>query len=256
MGCAKVEIQLLSNYACTPARRNIHAVLRIVCSLSMLELPGSFMGNDYKVSSYLPKLSLFCYLHCSRSIPTANMKLATFLFASTFLPSLSHAFQNCGFGTPDFPAPKNLASSATIEKAFHEFKSAIDDGLASGNFSSNSTSFSVEIFSTHSQTSLFQYHHTAPNLAVSNGTKLVDSNSIYRVGSVSKLLSVYTFIIEAGDKHFHESVTKYIPELAAATHDYSTANAADVVDWESVTVGEIASQMSGIGRECKQRCLF
>lgn len=194
---------------------------------------------------------LYVSLHYSHQLPTVNMKLNILLFASTVLPALSHAFKNCGFGTPDFPAPKGLASSATIQKALSEFKFAIEDGLTSGNFSSNSTSFSVELFSTHSQTSLFQYHHTAPNLAVSNGTKLVDSNSIYRVGSLSKLLSVYTFIIKAGDKHFHESVTKYIPELAAASREYSVDNAANNVDWESVTVGDLASQMSGIGRECK-----
>ncbi|CAG8980825.1 hypothetical protein HYALB_00003753 [Hymenoscyphus albidus] len=169
--------------------------------------------------------------------------------ASAFLLSFCYSFKNCGFGTPDLPAPKNPASSPTIQKALSDLKSAINDGITSGKFSSNSTSFSVEIFSTHSQTPLFEYYHTAPNLAASNGTKIVDSNSIYRVASVSKLLSVYTFIIETGDKHFHEPVTKYIPELAAASHEYSDSKAADAVDWKSITVGNLASHMSGIGRD-------
>jgi CubicO group peptidase (beta-lactamase class C family) len=81
------------------------------------------------------------------------------------------------------------------------------------------------------------------------GVKNVDSHSQYRIGSISKLFTVYTFLIEAGDVKFNDPITKYVPELAAAARHEQ--NAVDSVDWESVTVGNLASQMSGIGRDCE-----
>ena len=48
---------------------------------------------------------------------------------------------------------------------------------------------------------------------------------------------------------FNDPITKYVPELAAAAKHEQ--NAVDSVDWESVTVGNLASQMSGAGRDCE-----
>jgi CubicO group peptidase (beta-lactamase class C family) len=74
------------------------------------------------------------------------------------------------------------------------------------------------------------------------GVKNVNSHSQYRIGSISKLFTVYTFLIEAGDVKFNDPITKYVPELAAsARHEQ---NAVDSVDWES-DCGE--SCESGVG---------
>lgn len=80
----------------------------------------------------------------------------------------------------------------------------------------------------------------------------MDLNTIYRVGSVSKLLTVYTYLAAVGDVSFNEPVTMYIPELAAyAKQNASALNAGDInlVDWNDVTVGSLASHLAGIARD-------
>jgi hypothetical protein len=127
-----------------------------------------------------------------------------------FQVHLIQAFQACPFLGPDLPAATNLANSSSVQNATSILKTRIADGITSGLLSPNQTSFSVEIFSSDSSTPLFEYHYASPILSISNGTKTVDSNSIYRIGSISKLFTVYTFLIEAGDTYFHEPITKYV----------------------------------------------
>jgi hypothetical protein len=165
---------------------------------------------------------------------------------------LTLAFKQCPYLGPDFPAPKTLANSTIFQAAIANLTTALDSGIQTGQFNSNTTSFAINIFSTSSNTSLFQYHHTAPPALLTNGTQSVNADSIFRIGSVSKLFSVYLFLIEAGDVHFHEPITKFIPELEEVMKvQNAQENAADVFDWEEVTVGNIASQLGGLPRDCK-----
>jgi CubicO group peptidase (beta-lactamase class C family) len=66
---------------------------------------------------------------------------------------------------------------------------------------------------------------------------------------ISKLFTVYLFLIEVGDIHFSDPVTKWVPELKAAAK--APSDAVSRVDWNAITLGNLASQMSGIGRDCK-----
>ena len=76
------------------------------------------------------------------------------------------------------------------------------------------------------------------------------SDTTYRIGSLTKLFSVYTFLVESGDVKFNEPVTKYIPELLEAAEALNaTQNPVDYVAWEDVTIGELASQTADIGRD-------
>lgn len=165
-------------------------------------------------------------------------------FAST------QAFQDCPFLGPVFPEPSQLSTSPRIKDATLALQTAIQDGINNGIIESNLTSFSVEIFSTHESDSLFEFHHAAPVLSNSTGTKTVDSKSIYRIGSISKLFTVYMFLMEAGDIHFHEPITKYVPELAGQSSK-AVQDPVAAVDWDHITIGNLASQMGGIGRDCK-----
>jgi len=177
----------------------------------------------------------------------SKLKLVLTCFA--LQPSLTLAFQACPFLGADFPIATNLAKSPAIQNATAILKTRIDDAITSGLLFPNQTSFSVGIFSADNSPPLFEYYFSSPALATSNGTKKVDANSIYRIGSISKLLTVYTLLIEDGDAHFHELVTKYVPELLEASKQHPASDAVNFVDWKSVTVGNLASQISGIGRD-------
>ena len=83
------------------------------------------------------------------------------------------------------------------------------------------------------------------------GVTSVDSNTVYALGSISKLLTVYTFLLEAGDTSWNDPVTKYIPELAAyaKAHPQAATQQIDHYNWEDITVGALVSQLSGMVRD-------
>lgn len=175
----------------------------------------------------------------------------------TSLLTICQAQINCPLIGPDFPAPQRLSSSSTFQAAVANLTQLIHTATSSSNttygpyYDALNTSFSLEVFSIHESTPLFTNHSTAPKLATYQyGVKSVDSNTIYRLGSITKLFSVYTFLISAGDAKFNEPVTKYVPELLEATKVLNaTADSLDYVAWNDVTLGDLASQMADIGRD-------
>jgi CubicO group peptidase (beta-lactamase class C family) len=132
-------------------------------------------------------------------------------------------------------------------------KAALTEGTEYGQLDAHTTSFSIDVYSITQATPLFTYHYSAPGLSNPvEGVAKVDSNTIFRVGSASKLWTVYLYLIEAGDVSFKEPITKYIPELAtyAKTNAAALANdGTDITAWKDITIGALASQMAGIARD-------
>lgn len=170
------------------------------------------------------------------------------------VPRSYAAAPDCPYLGPDFPKPTELSTNEIMKAAFSNLTSVLDAAINTevsdyGNFKANTNSWSIQIFDTQSSTPLYQNHHTQPNLTSlsSVGVNTVDENSVFRLGSLTKLLSIYTFLILDGDTHFQEPITKYVPELAALAK--TRTNAVNDVQWEDVTLGDLASQLSGIGRD-------
>lgn len=188
--------------------------------------------------------------------------IAAFLILQT-----AHAFQPCPLLGPNYPAPSSLSTSPIMKSALAKLTETLDKTIATGNTSDNgpvypkTTSFSISLFSSENGSSqpdkpyFFDYHHTAPSLAKSpSGVDSVDSNSIYRIGGLTQVFTVYAFLAGAGDTYWNEPVTKYVPELKQAASEMDAQSfPTQYVDWEEVTMGELASHMSGIGRDCKFR---
>jgi CubicO group peptidase (beta-lactamase class C family) len=73
--------------------------------------------------------------------------------------------------------------------------------------------------------------------------------TVYRLGSVSKLLFLYTFLVEVGHAHWHRPITNFIPELAEAAQSCSAElDPLTCPDWHEITLGALASHLSGLGR--------
>jgi CubicO group peptidase (beta-lactamase class C family) len=172
-------------------------------------------------------------------------------FLAFFLTQLHYvlSFQSCPLLGVEFPTPTNLSGSSIVQSAASTLLATINNAINVGVIDSNASSFSVEIFLSQETTPLFTFHHSSPGLISSVGVKTVDSNSIYRIGSVSKLFTIYLLLIESGDIHFHEPITNFVPELLAASRA-TPDDDLDYVDWSSVTIGNLASHMAGIGRDC------
>jgi CubicO group peptidase (beta-lactamase class C family) len=139
------------------------------------------------------------------------------------------------------------------ELLLEAIKQALRNTTIYGALDPNATSFSLQLYSLHEADPLFTYHYAAPALAEpTEGVAAPDSNTVYRIGSVSKLLTVYIYLIKAGDASWNDPITKYVPELteyANATADVLSTDEIDTVGWKEITVGALASQLAGIGRD-------
>jgi CubicO group peptidase (beta-lactamase class C family) len=153
----------------------------------------------------------------------------------------------CPLRGRQYPPPVELAG----ESAFHASAKAVDAILDKTVETSpyDKISFSVGVFSTSDNDKLlYQYHHTTPAIKNSKqGARTVDSNSIFRIGSISKLLTMYLWLINDGDRKFHDPISTYIPALKK----YSEESTGFTTSWDEVTIGDLAGQMGGLSRDCK-----
>jgi hypothetical protein len=183
----------------------------------------------------------------------------TSLYSSPLL-----AFKPCPPLGSTVRSPASLSNLSVIQTALKNITATLDLGLAVDTISPplgvnySTTSFSVSLFSTAQNNGnanepfFWQYHHTAPSLQKSaSGVKSVNAHSIYRIGSVTKLFTIWNFLKNAGDAHWDQPVTKYVPELAKAAKSLdASGDPLDYISWDEVTLGELASHMAGIGRDC------
>lgn len=162
--------------------------------------------------------------------------------------------QPCPLYGQNFPAPTDLSASNRIkdaaESAQSQFLAARNGTTPYGVLDIETTAFSVEFYSLDENEPLFTYHYTPPYLTNQRtaGVAAVDSDSVYRIGSVSKLWTVYLFLIAAGDRSWNDPITRYIPELEEI-FQAQQSDPVNHVNWESITIGALASQMAGIGRD-------
>ncbi|KAG2414320.1 hypothetical protein HFD88_003511 [Aspergillus terreus] len=157
---------------------------------------------------------------------------------------------------PIAPPPSGLLTSPDVRAVTANLSTsliqAIHQGHSSyGDFTANSSSISITALSTQDDqdSPFFDFHFSSPLLNYSAGsTEDVTNTSLYRIGSVSKLFTVYTLLVNYGWEHWDDSITKYLPELQDAANlddDTSVAH----VDWSKITIGDLASQLSGISRD-------
>ncbi|KAF3770174.1 beta-lactamase/transpeptidase-like protein, partial [Cryphonectria parasitica EP155] len=165
--------------------------------------------------------------------------------------------QPCPLYGQDLPAPTSLSTSNVFQAATSSLNSQLAGTLNGtsnatslfGTLDTEATAFSVEFFSLSEDDPLFTYHYT-PSLFSQNNTGVawVNSDSVYRIGSVSKLWTVYLYLITAGDGSWNDPITKYVPELEAIAKTQKS-DPVNNVNWNSITIGALASQLAGIGRD-------
>ncbi|KAK5996694.1 Beta-lactamase-like protein sdnR [Cladobotryum mycophilum] len=178
------------------------------------------------------------------------------LLALTALISTSAAKTDQKLLGPSFELPTNIPSNQAVKDAVANITNSLNQAIRTGNspfgrFNSSTTSFSLTVVSQSDADPIVDFHHTSGGLNVSAGsTTKVTADSIYRIGSVSKLFTVYALLLNNGIEHWNHPVTDYVPELRdAAKHTPPGTSAIDHVQWDQVTVGALASQLTGIGRD-------
>ncbi|KAI2773964.1 beta-lactamase/transpeptidase-like protein [Daldinia loculata] len=158
--------------------------------------------------------------------------------------SIAAASPTCPIDGPAFPKPLQPSKSEAVKAAVETLK----DVFANVTEKAHNYSISVQVFSANEPEPLFSLSHTAPNLASqrSTGVKKVDENTVFRLGSLTKIYTIYSFLINAGDKLWNEPITKYVPELQALANRSDPVN---YVAWDELTLGGLATQLTGIPRE-------
>jgi hypothetical protein len=111
------------------------------------------------------------------------------------------------------PASNNSLQAWTDAKkaATDALNNVIKTGNNSyGPLDNQGTSFSASVFSLTNNEPLFEFHFEAPTLNGSYTKGKLSENTIYRAGSISKLFTVYAFLVDIGDHVYLDPVTKYI----------------------------------------------
>ncbi|KAH0429791.1 beta-lactamase family protein [Colletotrichum camelliae] len=158
-------------------------------------------------------------------------------------------YQPCPLLRAYYPAPSIDKNSAEVKSFADQFTKLFDQLIQKGgsddfgDITPNTTSFSVVLFSGSDESEdnpvFFEYHHTASE-APEEST--LDSDTIFPLGTLSQLFTVYAWLVEAGDEHWGTPITQFIPELG-------TASTGLAVKWDEITIGALAGQMSGLARD-------
>lgn len=173
------------------------------------------------------------------------------------LLQLVRSSRHCPPVGPVFPAPRRLADHPLIRAASANLTTTIDLEARNGSrLQSNTTSFSINVQSIHEEIPSFQYHYTAPVRNDSlGGTTNVTADTVYRIGSITKVLTALAVLLHQDKIRLNDPITNYVPELAKIAREQREASADEVnvlkeVAWDEITVQSLLSHLSGIGRTC------
>jgi Beta-lactamase class C and other penicillin binding proteins len=168
--------------------------------------------------------------------------------------SVANAVNHCPLLGPLWPAATGLSSDPVVSEALQNITTAIQQASDAGNFSS--ASISLQIFDANDPDALLSLFSTSADINTTLGVSEVDENTVFRIGSTSKLFTMLMLLIQNGFGSLEDSIADYIPELRDAVVDLfhnSTHwdNGIDFTRWNEVTLGELATHLAGIGRDCK-----
>lgn len=169
------------------------------------------------------------------------------------------SFTPCPLLGPTYPPFKLDTRDPIIVDSLKNLTESFDELMrtgigVNGPITKNTTTFGMALFSANNGNAedepfFWQYHYTAPEYKKIIGRpQNVTKESVYRIGGLTEVFTVWSLLLTVGDKIFNDPVTKYLPELA---NGLSTATSISHTKWDEITVGQIASHMAGIARDCE-----
>lgn len=173
------------------------------------------------------------------------------LGVSTFIAHglAESVYSPCPILGPRYSRPTNISESKIVQQALQNLTAALDDLNISGNSSytqatPNTTTYSIALFDANdiSPGLLYEYHHVAETF---QNTSSIDASSVYNVGGLSQLLSVYTALVSVGNEDWNHPITTYLPEL----ENYNGGSNLSTIDWPSIRLLDLATQLADIPRD-------
>lgn len=181
----------------------------------------------------------------SNQFLTTNMTLLqSFTFILSLTASFAMANLKCRPEGPVLPRPTAFAESAIFKDAAANLTDTLDaavSGSITAGWPVNNVSFSLAVISADQDkpgVPIWEYHHLAS--ANENGTKDLDRDSQYLIGSVSKVIATYVLLKSGVD--LDAPVTKYLPKLG---------DKKSTIQWRDVSLRMLASHLSGAPANCE-----
>ncbi|CAI6090795.1 unnamed protein product [Clonostachys chloroleuca] len=142
---------------------------------------------------------------------------------------------------PSFATNFDHFTSKHLEDAKNEFSGRLEQLFSTGKLNQTDLVFAVDVFSATTNSSIYSKFHVGEGQEKILTAGELNSDTIGRLGSVSKLVTAYGLIAEAGIEVFSHPVTRYFPELR------SNSTVPNRIKWEDITVGALASHQAGTG---------
>jgi hypothetical protein len=148
-------------------------------------------------------------------------------------------FTPCPLLGPRFPIQKSTIGSAIVKGGIRNLTDLLDIYIATGDekfgpITPKTTSFSITLFSIEDSNSIdpffYEYHHS------SQVNSSIDVHTVYSVGDLTTLFTVWLFLIEAEEAYWSDLVTKWISELGLSHQ----TNVTNPDNWAAVTLGDRA----------------
>jgi len=174
------------------------------------------------------------------------------LALSALLPGQVQGSPDCPIKGPALPTPKKPSANAAVKAVVADLTAKFDARAAAGDLPSTNVSWSIEIWSANEPGLIWSHYHTQSNLNKINNTGVskVDTNTVFRLGSLTKVFSVFTWLAADGDAKWRTPITEYLPELKEL-QARTAKNSVYHFNWDEITVGALMSQMSGLPRDCE-----
>lgn len=155
------------------------------------------------------------------------------LLSLMFLSSAANAAEYGSFLGSAYEMPHLLASNALLNTT-----DTLESGLRSI-LVDNETAASIRVQSIYNEHPLFEFNYVSNTTTARN----ISSDSVFRIGSVSKVFTVYALLLQGGFASTEELVIDLVPELRECRSEDPR--------WEEMTLGTLAGQMAGILRDCE-----
>lgn len=149
---------------------------------------------------------------------------------------------SCPPDGPLLPRPTTLASQEAFKvggtKLSHILDTVINGEIEPG-FPIENTSFSISVTSLDDKHGkpAWQYHHRGANNV--NGTKKVDGDTQYLIGSISKVFT--DLLLLKSGLNLDDPITKYLPELISND---------SLINWKEISLRALGAHLGGIQGFC------
>lgn len=174
------------------------------------------------------------------------------------LTASAYAYTPCPLLGPSFEPSRNLGDAPAVQEAFETLQAALENSTKTGQtdygtWAPANNSFSIGVFDATTPGQLFYTQHSSETLQnAEQGVHEVTADTIFRLGSVSKLITTYLFMVEAGPKYWNRPVTDFVPQLKQAAEECCASDdPVGCTNWDMITLGSLASHMAGVPRDCK-----